>query len=236
LKSGDFATSLTAIDKKKVVAGQKEPEETIVDLKDKKDKIEEAAKEKMGEDGPAKQDEEGEEEEEEDDDAGFTSEDDPERLWCICKQPHNNRFMICCDTCAEWFHGKCVGVTKSMGKDMEEAGNEWRCPQCKEKQAEVKTVKKRQELAEKLIQREDEKKKKQQQQNSSDAKSPKKPLKRSTSTASAKGKQKAEEKVSCLIMLLISTHLSFPSIFLSPVLAKAKGKNLLHVRKDSARG
>lgn len=30
------------------------------------------------------------------------SEDDPDKLWCICNQPHNNRFMICCDTCEEW--------------------------------------------------------------------------------------------------------------------------------------
>lgn len=32
-------------------------------------------------------------------DASGASEDDPERLWCICKQPHNNKFMICCDKC-----------------------------------------------------------------------------------------------------------------------------------------
>lgn len=44
------------------------------------------------------------------------SEDDPDRLWCICKRPHNNRFMICCDVCTEWFHGKCVNVSKAMGK------------------------------------------------------------------------------------------------------------------------
>ena len=46
----------------------------------------------------------------------LSSEDDPERLWCICKQPHNNRFMICCDNCLDWYHGKCVGITKRMGK------------------------------------------------------------------------------------------------------------------------
>lgn len=48
-------------------------------------------------------------------DESWNSEDDPDRLWCICKKPHNNRFMICCDLCEDWFHGKCVGVTKSMG-------------------------------------------------------------------------------------------------------------------------
>merc|ERR1712113_944201 len=62
------------------------------------------------------------------------SEDDPNKLWCICQQPHNNRFMICCDSCLDWYHGKCVGITKKMGKEMEEAGNEWRCPACKKKE------------------------------------------------------------------------------------------------------
>ncbi|KPI94969.1 PHD finger protein 3 [Papilio xuthus] len=60
----------------------------------------------------------------------LNSEDDPNRLWCICKQPHNNRFMICCDSCQDWFHGKCVNITKAMGQQMEDQGIEWRCPNC----------------------------------------------------------------------------------------------------------
>ena len=28
--------------------------------------------------------------------------------------------MICCDTCLDWFHGKCVGISKQKGKEMEE--------------------------------------------------------------------------------------------------------------------
>ncbi|XP_028028225.1 death-inducer obliterator 1 isoform X2 [Bombyx mandarina] len=67
----------------------------------------------------------------------WNSEDDPNRLWCICKQPHNNRFMICCDSCEDWFHGKCVNITKTMGQQMEEQGIEWRCPNCIKK---VKTT------------------------------------------------------------------------------------------------
>lgn len=59
------------------------------------------------------------------------SEDDPDKLWCICNQPHNNRFMICCDTCEEWYHGKCVNVTKAMGQLMEQEGREWICVYCK---------------------------------------------------------------------------------------------------------
>ncbi|XP_022913665.2 death-inducer obliterator 1 isoform X1 [Onthophagus taurus] len=60
------------------------------------------------------------------------SEDDPNKLWCICNQPHNNRFMICCDTCEEWYHGKCVNVTKAMGQMMEQEGKEWICVYCKD--------------------------------------------------------------------------------------------------------
>ncbi|XP_037045345.1 uncharacterized protein LOC119080875 [Bradysia coprophila] len=66
----------------------------------------------------------------EDSDGSHNAEDDPYRLWCICRQPHNNRFMICCDKCEDWFHGKCVNVTKAMGTEMEEQGKEWVCPNC----------------------------------------------------------------------------------------------------------
>lgn len=73
-----------------------------------------------------------------DSDESWNSEDDPDRLWCICQQPHNNRFMICCDSCEEWFHGKCVNITKAMGQQMEEKGVEWTCPKCiKKKTPEV---------------------------------------------------------------------------------------------------
>jgi PHD-finger len=61
----------------------------------------------------------GSEEEEDDEDSEgddeWDSEDDPDKLWCICRKPHNNRFMICCDKCEDWFHGQCVGITKAMG-------------------------------------------------------------------------------------------------------------------------
>ncbi|XP_023714511.1 death-inducer obliterator 1 isoform X4 [Cryptotermes secundus] len=79
------------------------------------------------------EDDEEDDSEAESSDESWNSEDDPDRLWCICKKPHNNRFMICCDSCEDWFHGKCVGVTKSMGKQMEENGLEWCCPNCNKK-------------------------------------------------------------------------------------------------------
>lgn len=81
--------------------------------------------------------EEDNEDNEGDDDESWNSEDDPDRLWCICQKPHNNRFMICCDKCEDWFHGKCVNVTQSMGKKWEQSGREWVCPKCIKKQEEV---------------------------------------------------------------------------------------------------
>lgn len=41
--------------------------------------------------------------------------------------------MICCDKCEDWFHGKCVNITKAMGQQMEEQGIEWSCPNCVKK-------------------------------------------------------------------------------------------------------
>ena len=36
----------------------------------------------------------------------------PER-YCICRRPDDGmHFMIECDTCNEWFHGFCVGLTE----------------------------------------------------------------------------------------------------------------------------
>ncbi|XP_033330479.2 protein partner of snf isoform X1 [Megalopta genalis] len=93
----------------------------------------------VGEDEEEAEEEEDEEEEEEEED-NSDSEDDPDRLWCICKRPHNNRFMICCDVCEDWFHGKCVHVSKAMGQQMEEKGIEWVCPNClKKKDEDAKT-------------------------------------------------------------------------------------------------
>ncbi|XP_031562388.1 PHD finger protein 3-like [Actinia tenebrosa] len=63
-------------------------------------------------------------------DSDYDPEYDPERLWCICRKPHGNRFMICCDNCEEWLHGDCVSITKEIGKEMEKNGIEYVCPRC----------------------------------------------------------------------------------------------------------
>ncbi|XP_015265819.1 PREDICTED: death-inducer obliterator 1 [Gekko japonicus] len=55
---------------------------------------------------------------------------DPSALYCICQQPHNNRFMICCDRCEEWFHGDCVGISEARGRLLERNGEDYICPNC----------------------------------------------------------------------------------------------------------
>ncbi|KAG7472395.1 hypothetical protein MATL_G00108360 [Megalops atlanticus] len=72
---------------------------------------------------------------------------DPNALYCVCRQKHNNRnsfgvcpppssvlsvcrFMICCDHCDEWFHGDCVGVSEARGRLLEKNREEYICPKC----------------------------------------------------------------------------------------------------------
>ncbi|XP_054636413.1 uncharacterized protein si:ch73-181d5.4 isoform X2 [Dunckerocampus dactyliophorus] len=63
---------------------------------------------------------------------------DPSALYCICRQKHNKRFMVSCDSCQECFHGDCVGVSETEGR------TEYVCPPCTTKklsqsQSEVHT-------------------------------------------------------------------------------------------------
>uniref|UniRef100_A0A3Q3FQG5 PHD-type domain-containing protein n=1 Tax=Labrus bergylta TaxID=56723 RepID=A0A3Q3FQG5_9LABR len=62
---------------------------------------------------------------------------DPNALYCICRQKHNKRFMICCDRCEEWFHGDCVGITEARGRLMERNGEDYICPNCTVKKNQV---------------------------------------------------------------------------------------------------
>eukprot|EP00124_Ichthyophonus_hoferi_P002949 Ihof_evm4s227 gene=Ihof_evmTU4s227 len=60
------------------------------------------------------------------------SSDDDTKLYCICRRPHENRFMVMCDRCGDWFHGSCVKINKAMAV----AAGQWFCPNCKDKPME----------------------------------------------------------------------------------------------------
>jgi len=53
------------------------------------------------------------------------AEQETQELYCFCRQPYDERFMVQCDGCQEWFHGDCVGV-----KEEDNVGDEWRCSEC----------------------------------------------------------------------------------------------------------
>uniref|UniRef100_V9KTH7 CXXC-type zinc finger protein 1 n=1 Tax=Callorhinchus milii TaxID=7868 RepID=V9KTH7_CALMI len=48
-------------------------------------------------------------------------------LYCICRRPDINCFMIGCDKCNEWFHGDCIHITEKMAKGI----RQWYCVQCR---------------------------------------------------------------------------------------------------------
>ena len=39
--------------------------------------------------------------------------DEEEEVYCVCKKPYHHEFMFMCDRCQNWFHPKCVGLTKA---------------------------------------------------------------------------------------------------------------------------
>ncbi|XP_069105723.1 death-inducer obliterator 1-like [Argopecten irradians] len=79
------------------------------------------------------------------DDENDSDYEPPDQLYCICNQPHGNRFMICCDKCENWFHGSCVNMTKARNKEMEQNGEDYICPVCTGEHKVPKSVVKEQE-------------------------------------------------------------------------------------------
>lgn len=59
---------------------------------------------------------EGSQDGEGDGDDGLEYEEDENRLLCVCQQPYSaDSAMVSCDTCGEWFHLRCVGLTQVGG-------------------------------------------------------------------------------------------------------------------------
>lgn len=32
------------------------------------------------------------------------------KRYCVCRSTDDSGFMICCDKCGEWYHGRCIGL------------------------------------------------------------------------------------------------------------------------------
>ncbi|XP_068454727.1 CXXC-type zinc finger protein 1a [Clinocottus analis] len=75
-------------------------------------------------------------------------------VYCVCRKPDINCFMIGCDSCAEWFHGHCVGVSEKAAKPI----RVWFCPSCRDKDPSLEIkyrLKKTKEEKESEAERED---------------------------------------------------------------------------------
>ncbi|XP_015218370.2 PHD finger protein 3 isoform X1 [Lepisosteus oculatus] len=55
---------------------------------------------------------------------------DPSKHCGLCKKPHNNRFMVGCGRCDDWFHGECVGLDLAKAQQMEQEDQEYVCLKC----------------------------------------------------------------------------------------------------------
>uniref|UniRef100_A0A8C1UV76 PHD finger protein 3 n=1 Tax=Cyprinus carpio TaxID=7962 RepID=A0A8C1UV76_CYPCA len=55
---------------------------------------------------------------------------DPSKHCGLCKKPHNNRFMVGCGHCDDWFHGDCVGLDLSKVQQMEKEDQDYVCLKC----------------------------------------------------------------------------------------------------------
>jgi hypothetical protein len=52
---------------------------------------------------------------------------DSDELFCLCRRPYDeSQFYICCDSCQDWFHGRCVGVLQKEADTIDV----YVCPNC----------------------------------------------------------------------------------------------------------
>lgn len=52
---------------------------------------------------------------------------DNEQIYCLCRQPYDDsQFYIGCESCSDWFHGRCVGILQVEAESIEE----YVCPRC----------------------------------------------------------------------------------------------------------
>uniref|UniRef100_A0A673GW92 CXXC-type zinc finger protein 1 n=1 Tax=Sinocyclocheilus rhinocerous TaxID=307959 RepID=A0A673GW92_9TELE len=51
------------------------------------------------------------------------------RVYCVCRKPDINCFMIGCDNCNDWFHGDCIKISEKIAKTI----RVWYCEKCRSK-------------------------------------------------------------------------------------------------------
>ncbi|XP_053481674.1 CXXC-type zinc finger protein 1a [Ictalurus furcatus] len=56
-------------------------------------------------------------------------------VYCICRKPDINCFMIGCDNCNEWFHGDCINISEKMAKSI----RVWYCEKCRSNDDSLET-------------------------------------------------------------------------------------------------
>ncbi|XP_025083493.1 nucleosome-remodeling factor subunit BPTF-like isoform X4 [Pomacea canaliculata] len=65
------------------------------------------------------------------DDCRKQQENTSEELYCLCRTPYDeNQFYIGCDRCQDWFHGRCVGISKAEADSIDT----YICPNCQQKE------------------------------------------------------------------------------------------------------
>ncbi|KAI1286947.1 Nucleosome-remodeling factor subunit [Halotydeus destructor] len=61
-----------------------------------------------------------------------------DELYCICRTPYNQLlFMVGCDTCANWYHTDCIGMTETEASEMDS----YICVSCEKKTSTKKRKK-----------------------------------------------------------------------------------------------
>uniref|UniRef100_A0A8C2KM28 CXXC-type zinc finger protein 1 n=2 Tax=Cyprinus carpio TaxID=7962 RepID=A0A8C2KM28_CYPCA len=50
-------------------------------------------------------------------------------VYCVCRKPDFNCFMIACENCSEWFHGDCINISEKIAKTI----RVWYCEKCRSK-------------------------------------------------------------------------------------------------------
>ncbi|EDO38102.1 predicted protein [Nematostella vectensis] len=52
------------------------------------------------------------------------------KFFLLGRQPEDERFMVCCDNCDEWYHGECLGMSTEDIEMYKNPEQDFICPFC----------------------------------------------------------------------------------------------------------